>query len=273
MSSNRNRGVNAAQAGMPRQKSKSSTAVQAARRAAGVPPPPPAGRRPGRSAAADRSGSPPADLLPPKAIVIFDDDRRAANQVERWVSGTAGLGDRVTPRAFYKVSDAISFIDRAKRGAEAVEPVLAITDSAGMHGEPSFVGHMKRHFPRAPVILFSQGGDDANLLRRGARERLIDQYVLKDEGPEALGNAVEEHLREYDLNPVLASMRLYLSECEEPDLPFVDIDGRGYAMTQIYREVLGKTRLGQDMEQAWLRLVVDTMHDGDRDVDDAGKGG
>ena len=155
--------------------------------------------------------------------------------------------------AFWKSIEAWKEISREPQ----IEPYLVVTDWIGT--EPirnSFVVKLRIKYPRTQVVLYTGRATPDDIVRLQNDEGLIDRYVNKENGIGALLPVAKACFRRYEEDPVLGSVRFFLSRCKEPEAPFTVIDNREYSMLEMYWEMVRGTKIGNVTQQAWQSLLT-----------------
>lgn len=142
-------------------------------------------------------------------------------------------------RAFFETLDGISVVGEAESGEEAVEQAVTLAPDVvlldlilpGIDGVEA-ARRIRAASPRTQVILLTSFHDDAHVLpaiRAGALS-----YLLKDVGPEELGQAVRRAARgEATLHPRVAAQ--VMASLANPPAPSAPDPG----LTEREHEVLG----------------------------------
>jgi two-component system, NarL family, response regulator LiaR len=159
-------------------------------------------------------------------------------------------------RAFFETLEGISVVGEAESGEEGVEKATTLAPDVvlldlilpGIDGVEA-TRRIRAASPRTQVILLTSFHDDAHVLpaiRAGALS-----YLLKDVGPDELGQAVRRAARgEATLHPrVAAQVMASLSQPPAPALP-------GPGLTEREVEVLGLIADGRSNAEIAERLFV-----------------
>ena len=189
-------------------------------------------------------------------ILVLDPQRDIVRFVARQLREALPPLPRLTIKAFTKVTEAWQYV-RAEKNRE---PYLTVTDTIGViPSARSFIRKFNKRYPKTKVILFSGGATNDEIVQLQNVDALIHRYVSKDDGFEKLVNVARECFAEYEKQPVLQSMRLYLSKCRDPDAPFTAIASREYSLVDMYWEIVKETEVGLLMEEVWRTLQVKSM--------------
>lgn len=189
-------------------------------------------------------------------LLVVEPERDIARVIVRYLREASPALRRIRIKAFTKSASAWDYLCSEK----AIEPCVAVTDTIGViPGAKSFMGKLRRKFPKSRIILFSARATEEDIVRLQNEDLLIHRYVPKDAGYLRLAEVAGEEFAEYEREPVLLSMRLYLSRCRDPSAPFTAIGHKEYSLVDMYWEVVKETETGKMMEDVWRSLQVKAM--------------
>lgn len=183
-------------------------------------------------------------------VAVLDGDVQTARLVAKGLRLNLQL---VKVEAFWKARDAWNKICSNPR----IEPYVIVTDWIGtVPVKTSFLARIRANYPRTQIILYSGRVAPETVVRLQNVEGLIDRYVTKEDGIECLLQTAESCFRQYKNNPVLSSVRLYLSRCRNPEVPFTVIGNREYSAVDMYWEMVRGTEMGKVAEEGWQSLLI-----------------
>lgn len=189
-------------------------------------------------------------------VVVLDPDRDIMRLVVKQLREALPPLPHLMIRGFTNADKAWRYV----REEKSREPYLAVTDTIGViPSARSFIRKFRGTYPKTKVVLFSGRATDEDVVRLQNVDGLVHRYVPKDDGFEKLIKVAGDCFVEYEKEPVLRSMRLYLSKCRKPDTPFTAIANREYSLKDVYWEIVKETEVGLLMEEAWRTLQVKSM--------------
>lgn len=162
----------------------------------------------------------------------------------------------VKVKPFRKADDAWKGISENPQ----LEPYLVVTDWIGTEPiKTSFVAKVRVKYPRTQIVLYTGRARADDVVNLQNTEGLIDKYVSKDDGIATLLPVAIACFRRYEEDPILSSVRFYLSRCREPHAPFTIIDNKEYSMLEMYWEIVRGTEIGKVAQQAWQSLLTEAV--------------
>lgn len=161
--------------------------------------------------------------------------------------------DRVRVGAFCTAREAWKKISSDPK----IEPYVVVTDWIGtIPTRTSFVARIRAKYTRTQIILYSGKAEPEAVVHLQNTEGLIDKYVNKADGIECLLQVAEACFRKYKSDPILSSLRLYLSRCKNPEAPFTIIEHKEYSAVDMYWEIVRGTEMGEAAEKGWQSLLT-----------------
>lgn len=187
--------------------------------------------------------------LPDRTIVVIEDETSLREELIRDME-QAVPGNKV--RGFPDGNAGVDWLLSAST-CQNSELILVVADSVGLSFMKE-VGKGRRMYHGARKIMYSGKASDANVAE-WKKSGLIDCHVSKGY-PALLMKQVDQFIREYDQEEVLADIRSYIdNECSNPHLPYyTSDDGRVLSIVDLYHEILKGTAVGMEAADEWMGM-------------------